>query len=410
VIKHLLAIAFIFVCTSIAWMILGGTIYTRTTASNSSLKGRVVSTWGSDQQQKPPEASFKRPEVRKVVTEKDGKKIEEERTVMVPVLLPLERTRANAQIDLEHRRKGLMWYSTYGVAFAGDWSFENTSNTGQDVTFRLDFPATQAIYDGLAVTVDGRPVPFENSEKCLTARVFVPSAAKPVLHVEYRSRGLNEWRYAFGDGVAQVRDFQLQVKTNFDAIDFADNTLSPSKKQRAGTGWLLTWDYSNLVSGYPIALLMPEKLQPGPLAGQISLFAPVSLLFFFFVLWLLSAMRGVRLHPMNYFFLAAAFFAFHLLLAYLVDLIDVHAAFFISAAVSMFLVVSYLRLVAGLRFAAVEAGIAQFVYLVMFSYAFFFEGLTGLTITIGAILTLFIAMQLTGRYRWEERFTPVTAS
>jgi uncharacterized iron-regulated membrane protein len=36
--------------------------------------------------------------------------------------------------------------------------------------------------------------------------------------------------------------------------------------------------------------------------------------------------------------------------------------------------------------------------------------LTGLTITIGAILTLFIAMQLTGRYRWEERFTPVTAS
>ena len=30
---------------------------------------------------------------------------------------------------------------------------------------------------------------------------------------------------------------------------------------------------------------------------------------------------------MNYFFLSAAFFAFHLLLAYLVDHVDVHAAF-----------------------------------------------------------------------------------
>ena len=106
---------------------------------------------------------------------------------------------------------------------------------------------------------------------------------------------------------------------------------------------------------------------------------------------------------MNYFFLAAAFFAFHLLLAYLVDHISIHAAFLLSSAVSLFLVVTYLRLVAGLRFAAVEAGGAQLLYLVLFSYAFFFKGFTGLTVTIGAILTLFFAMQVTGRIRWSER-------
>ena len=32
---------------------------------------------------------------------------------------------------------------------------------------------------------------------------------------------------------------------------------------------------------------------------------------------------------------------------------------------------------------------SQLVYLVLFSYAFFFKGLTGLTITIGAVATLF---------------------
>jgi hypothetical protein len=70
----------------------------------------------------------------------------------------------------------------------------------------------------------------------------------------------------------------------------------------------------------------------------------------------------------------------------------------------MALVISYLRLVVGIRFAAVEAGLAQLIYLVLFSYAFFFKGFSGLAITIGSIITLFVVMQLTGRIRWSEKF------
>jgi len=68
------------------------------------------------------------------------------------------------------------------------------------------------------------------------------------------------------------------------------------------------------------------------------------------------------------------------------------------------LVVSYLRLVVDSRFALLDAGLAQFIYLVVFSYAFFFEGFTGLAVTIGAILTLFAVMQMTGRIQWAEKF------
>src|SRR5260370_1377520 len=102
--------------------------------------------------------------------------------------------------------------------------------------------------------------------------------------------------------------------------------------------------------------------------------------------------RGNDLHAMNYFFLACAFFAFHLLLAYLADHISIHAAFLISSVVSIVLVVSYLRLVVDLRFAVVDAGLTQLIYLVLFSYAFFFEGFTGLTLTIGTIITLFVGI------------------
>ncbi len=155
------------------------------------------------------------------------------------------------------------------------------------------------------------------------------------LHVAYRSQGLDSWRYQLGDGVAQARDFMLTMQTNFRDIDFADDTLSPTSKQLIPGGWQLTWQYSNLVSGFQIGMTMPQKLQPGPLAGEISYAAPVSLFFFFFLMFIITTLRKIDLHPMNYFFLATAFFAFHLLLAYLVDHISIHAAMVLASVVSV---------------------------------------------------------------------------
>ncbi len=249
---------------------------------------------------------------------------------------------------LQHRQKGLLWYSTYKVDFSGVYGFRNTSDKEQTVNFRLPFPTSQAIYDNLTFTVDGNPVANHNQKNAAKAAVKVAAGKTAQLAVGYSSQGLNEWRYSFGSAeVAQVRDFNLRMTTNFKDIDFPDNTLSPSDKTRQRNGWDLNWSYKSLLSGYQIAMVMPEKLQPGPLAGKISFFAPVSLFFFFFLMLIITTMRGIDLHPMNYFFLAAAFFSFHLLLAYLVDHVSIHAAFAISAAVSIFLVVSYLRLVSG---------------------------------------------------------------
>jgi hypothetical protein len=256
----------------------------------------------------------------------------------------------------------------------------------------------------MILQLDGRALPTRIIDSKATVNASLAAGRSGVLRVHYRSQGVESWRYSFGSDVAQVPNFRLQVTTNFERVDFPDNTLSPTEKRRAGNGWDLTWSYGNLLSGFQIGITMPEKLQPGPLAARISFFAPVSLFFFFFLMFIIATLRGIDLHPMNYFFLAAAFFAFHLLMAYLVDHISIHAAFLISAVTSIFLVVSYLRLAVGMRFAAVEAGLTQFCFLVLFSYAFFFEGYTGLSITVGAIVTLFVVMQITGRICWTEKF------
>ena len=403
--KRISAIVCIFFCTSLAWAILGATVFSRTYDSGSVSADQVASLWGTPQNQVPPTASYKTTYTRQQSGVEMGVPIV--RTINEDVIteLPLESSKIDVDLDLQHRQKGLLWYSTYKVRFSGVYGFRNTSDKEQTVDFKLQFPTAQAIYDDLIFTVDGNNVPLTNQKGAAITAFKVAAGNTARLAVSYSSQGLNEWRYSFGSAdVAQVRDFTLRMKTNFKDIDFPDNTLSPSDKAETSNGWDLNWSYKSLLSGYQIAMVMPEKLQPGPLAGRISFFAPVSLFFFFFLMLIITTMRGIDLHPMNYFFLAAAFFAFHLLLAYLVDHISIHAAFAISALVSVFLVVSYLRLVVGIGFASREAALAQIVYLVLFSYAFFLRGFTGLAITIGSILTLFVVMQITGRVRWAERF------
>jgi inner membrane protein involved in colicin E2 resistance len=402
--RQILALAFIFVCTSIAWVILGSTIFSRTYGSNEQLLSHVASTWGTAQQQSPPTATYMVTEVKSSTTVENGKAVVHSENVQRQVALPVEASRIHVNLHLTPRQKGLLWYSTYAVEFAGDYTFRNDTEQPQTVDFRLQFPAQKAMYDGVQMKVNQQIIGLATDSQGTVGQATVGPGESASLHVAYHSQGLDCWRYELGDGIAQARDFMLTMQTNFRDIDFADDTLSPTSKELVPGGWQLTWQYSNLVSGFQIGMTMPQKLQPGPLAGEISYAAPVSLFFFFFLMFILTTMRNIDLHPMNYFFLATAFFAFHLLLAYLVDHTSIHAAMILSSIVSVALVVSYLRLVVGLQFAALEAGTAQMIYLVLFSYAFFWKGFTGLAITVIAIITLFVVMQATGRIRWSERF------
>lgn len=381
-ILRIFALIVIFFCTTVAWMILGSTLDFRSRASAGSLDSRVQSTWGGPLEQVAPSAAAK------------GRAI------------VFDSSHIDADIHLEHRQKGLLWYSTYATGFRAAYKLTNRGTEPLDVCFRFPFPAKNAAYDDVQITVDGKPIEAENNGQQLLAVIPAAAGASPVVRVTYRTQGLNTWKYKFGENVSQVKDFRLTLRTDFRDVDFPDNTLSPTSKKPMDKGLQLTWTYSNLVSGFPIAVAMPQKLQPGPLAGEISFFAPVSLFFFFFVMFQITTLRKIDLHPVNYFFLACAFFAFHLLLAYLVDHVSIHVAFIASSIVSLGLVISYLRLVTGPSFAFREAAISQFLYLVLFSYAFFFKGYTGLAVTIGAIATLFISMQVTARVNWSEHFGP----
>ena len=75
-----------------------------------------------------------------------------------------------------------------------------------------------------------------------------------------------------------------------------------------------------------------------------------------------------------------------------------------AAAVSLALVTGYLWLATTRKFAVISA-FAQFASMVLFSYSFFFDGLTGITITVGAIITLALLMAFTARVKWDAALT-----
>ena len=418
--RRIVAIVGVYVVISVGWAVLGGSVLHRTWTADGRLGDEVAGLWGERQEQLSPEAKFLWEEtvvenetVQDAAT-KQTKLVRHERRITRSEPRILGRSKIDVDLRLDQRKKGLLWYATYGVRFRGDYAYvhEDPREGWLELTYR--FPTTNAIYDNFRLEVAGRMDPNlapvdEDGHKIVRERIPVRPGATVPFTIAYASRGLDWWRYSFGKDVNRVRNFDMTMTTDFPGIDFPRGTISPSSREPAAGGWKLRWASENLISGFSIGMEMPRRLNPGPLAAEMTFFAPVSLGFFFVWMFVITLLKKIELHPMNYVFLGAAFFAFHLLFAYSADHVDVIPAFVASSVVSVFLVVSYLRLVVGLRFAAVEAGLSQLVYLVFFSWAHFLEGFTGLIVTIGGIVTLFALMQLTGRIRWgdvEARFAP----
>ncbi len=429
-IKRLLAVTFIFASCSVAWMVLGGTVVHRTETSEATARGDLGDLWGGPQVQVQPELvrldERARTVARQVPSDQpDGsfETVEQVVTETVRTPVPLDGSSLRADLSLAHRKKGLMWYATYGADFDGRYRLQNPGEAG-DFEFVFPLPSGSSLFSDLALEVDGEPVGVDVEGGEIRHALALGAGETARVRVRYGSQGVSTWRYAFGadaghamepavdayggarpvrqsSGVRTARDVKLVVTTDFADIDFPGGTLSPTEKERTDDGWQLTWDPGTLVASAGFGIAMPQRLNPGPWVSRVTFFAPVSLFLFFFAVFVLSILRGVRLHPMHYFFLGAACFAFHLLLAYLVDVVPVGVAMVVASVVSVGLVVSYVRLVAGTRFALVEVGGAQLVYLVAFAATFFLEGATGLAVTLLSVATLFVVMQATGRLDWE---------
>jgi len=420
----------IFGGVSVAWLVLGTSMWQRTESLDKSLSAEVASLIGPD-----------------VLTQTAPYWAPSADTLgRADTAIPPTASEITVQITHEDRDKGLLWYNMTQVAFAGKYTLPSAAGGAADGVFIFRLPDGINSHDGLTVTVDDQPHALTQAQK-QSGNLAIPVSreTEQTVTVAFSTRGQDMWLYLPGsisgvidgesegesrhgrdrydsdsprrlhsdtNGVpvshdrSELKNFTMTVTMNFTDVDYPKGTQSPTQKETVEGGFAATWRYDSLVTSQAMGVVMPKRTNAGPIAARMSFFAPVSLLFFFTVLFGVVVLKKIPLHPMHYLFIAAGFFAFHILLAYLADQVNIHAAFWICAAVSVFLVVSYMRLVVGAKFAITYVAIAQMVYLVGFSYAFFWVGKTGLAVTIGAIATLFVLMQATAKLNWFEVFKP----
>ena len=389
-ITHLIASLAIVGCTTIAWFILATAMAKRTQESSQIMSQEVAGVWNPALEQKHPDAWFETPNA------PSGR----------AVLLPAT---SKVLVDLKFvpKQRGLFRHRTYDVAFEAEYEFVNPTRIPQTVYFTFPLPAGAEKLEGFEFRL-GEGTEQEafrpGASGVATRTMVLPASGRVTLHAGYQTRGTGSWVYAFPDK-RRIAGFVLKMRTDFTEISFPMGTGSPRDDDRKtdGKGWDLTWNYPDVLAVPSIGMDMPKLLNAGPVAARIAFFAPVSLVFFVTVVLLVGGLKGVPLHPMHVFFVSAGFFAFHLLFAYLVDLLPLYSSFAIATVVSLVLVCGYLKAVGGTTLFKVALP-AQLAYLILFSASFFFDGLTGITPTVCGVATLALLMALTAKVEWRTHF------
>lgn len=385
---HLIASLAIVACTAAAWFLLGAALSHRTSVSSAAMQAEVSGVWGPEIIQEHPQAWFDTPNA------PGG------RARILPSSSKLEVTLVS-----EPKQRGLIWHRTYDADLTGSYVFTNPTRIPQTFYISFPLPRNTAGLNGFEFRLGGEHDPAQTipgPSGVVTQAILLPASGSVTLHTGYRTRGTNTWKYEFADN-RRIAGFQLTMRTNFAEINFPVGTGSPGDRKFDANGCTMVWDYPDVLAAPNIGMDMPKHLNAGPVASRIAFFAPVSLLFFVTIILLIGGMRGIPLHPMHVFFISAGFFAFHLLFAYLVDLVPLLPSFGISAAISVLLVCGYLKAVGGNGLFQIALP-AQAIYLVLFSASFFIDGLTGITLAVLGVITLALLMFLTARTDWKTFF------
>ena len=407
-VKRLIAIGFIFFSTCIAWIILGTTNQSRTNKMTTSLRKEVERLYGGQLIIRSPIFYSKKLRYEDIRDKKVIKKAYYEREDNL-----LTSSKIMIRVLLDQRKKGNLWFPTFKMEFKGDYEFQIRNFDPDKRHYILaTLESADSIYDDIKFIINGETVdsvlPMVKKQE---VQVTPDIDGRVNLQIAYRCTGMEQLSYFISPNnnqIMQVNNFLLKIITDFDNYDFPSGMMSPIEKNKLDNKDELVWKFENTITGKDIGLKIPNKINPGKIVSRTSFFAPVSLLFFFVVIMIISMVTKVNIHPMNYFFLAATFFSFHLMYSYFSDHLNIHLTFAIASVLSLLLTITYLKLFTPNRFAFVYAPISQFIYLIVFSFSFSFKGVTGMMVTICSVITLFVLMQMTGKVNWNDLFGEIT--
>ena len=335
-------------------------------------------------------------------------------------------------LSLERKKVGNLWFPIFIATYQGAYEYKMDSipvEHRSDPLFLLPgLNSSESIFRSIELKINGSTVEplsklISNTPIELTSELKADGAL--LVDFYYETTGTDYLLYTLSnqkkkadsergnsegtiekERLTRLDNFNLKLTTDFLKYDFPGRTIPYTTIRETEKETEFEWQFDKTVTGKNIGIIVPEETNPGERAARISFFAPISLLFFFVVMTIFGILTKQNLHSMHFFFLAATFLSFHLVYSYSSDHVSMYIAFGIAALVSCFLTFSYLARVKDRKYSFI-AMLLQLLYLVLFSWSFFYKtdsglGITGLTVTIVSVLTLFVLMQLTAKLDWKN--------
>ncbi len=387
-VKKIVAISLIFIFVTTAWMILGGINFYRTSEAQENLKKEIITLYGDN-------VEITMPKCSSVKNTKNSKYYNK-----------LEKSNVTIDINLDPRKKGNLWFPTFNYKYKGEYLFKAKQKGERQYLF-LQFGKSDSVYKNILLSINGK---YLNKKAAIANEdyIIVYPNNKGYINVkfEYESSGLENLEYIISGykSISEINNFSLVINTDFEDYDFINSTMSPTIKEKTENGYKLAWQLNEAITGKNIGIKIPNKLNPGDIISKVSFFAPVALFFFLSAILTLVLVFKINFHPMHFLLLAATFFSFSLMFSYFSDQMNIYLAFSVASAISLILTITYLRFFTPKIVYLVFAPLAQFIYLIVFSFSFFSDDLPGFIVTICAVLTLFLIMQITGKLDWNEVF------
>lgn len=330
----------------------------------------------------------------------------------------LHRTAVRADLEASYRRRGLVEYPGYEVAFDGQWTFENPQEGPIDVAFRFPLPAGSGdlMLRDLLLRVDGQLEPARTEEGTgeLVWRGPMEKGQKRLFQVEYRGRGLSRFVYELGRrgsdasrvvtaGIVPSFRMELTVKGARESVDLPVGSMSPTAMEEANGSQRLVWDLSRMLTSLDAGVAIPDPRRASQSLGHLLSHAP-----FFFVLFglaVLHAMRNVRarvraLHLLGF---AAAYFLYFPLAAYLMGYMQWSLAVGLATLSIAAMGISHAQRFMGTEVMKGVAG-AELFFLAVPAAAYLLPSHTGLILVVAGLGALGLGLRVLGETaeRWDR--------
>ena len=314
--------------------------------------------------------------------------------------LPLTRQEVAVDATMNHRKRGLVYFSGFDFRFAGDFAAVNPFDRDVDVAFvfPISLQKNKVLLSDLAFTVDGAPAPVElgkDGDKLLWTGRLGPGQ-KVAFRVAFKGRGLDAFTYAM-DPAAPARNVGLTLDIHGgENFDYADGVVPATRVERHGEAVRLAWRFDSLESGIPIGVILPSERSWDAILATFAARSWAGFLLFFAGFVALCVHHGHRPRMHESYLFAAAYALFFVLAAYLAALIHFYAAWALSLALSAALVCGYASLLLPRGAWKPVAGLVV-ATLVVPTVAVVLQGYTGLIYTLEALALVAAAMVATAR-------------